>query len=375
MGVAPALNRGRILVVVYGHVADTMAAIPGLRSLRKAAPEARIEVLVIRASEPVLRHCPYVDEVLSWRDFQLKGSKVARIEKAAALGALGMRLRRRNYDSVLVFHRSFRSIRRLAVLSGARVSAGISQGQDGYSHPVAAPSGTFSSRDENSEVLAAVGVVEDGGPLELWTTPEEEAAASRLLGSVARGPLVGLHPGSDWSCQQWLPSSFAEVGRRLQALTGASVVITGSTSEIPLQEEIVDGLAGRFVRAAGATTFGDLVALIRRLDLLICVNSAPAAIARAVGTRAVVLLGPEDARLTGLEADHRISVLQPGARLEPGSWCEFGRWGVLSGCESPMCRAISGLDQLLPEHVVKTATRMLGVRANSHAGMELEVAR
>ena len=368
-------GRQRILVIVYGHVADTMAAIPGLRSLRKANPSARIEALVVRASEPVLRHCPYVDEVISWRDFQLKGTRLAKIEKTAMLGALGLRLRRRGYDAVLVFHRSFRSIRTLASFSGATVTAGVSKGLDGYSHPASVPAGIFSSRDENRSVLAAVGVYEDGGPTELWTTADEEDVASALLRTDGRGPLIGLHPGSDWSCQQWLPSRFGEVGRSLQSQTGATVVITGSSSEAGLQDEIVDGLVGPYVRAAGATTFGELVAVIRRLDLLISVNSAPAAIARAVGTPAVVLLGPEDARLTGLEAGPQVRVLQPGTRYAPGSWCEFGRWGVLSGCESPMCRAISGLDQLRPEDVVAAALPMLGVATSRRTHAVLELAR
>jgi len=356
------LDGRRVLVVIYGHVADTVAATPGLRSLRKAYPRSRIEALVIEASGPVLRGCPYVDEVLTWKDFQLKGTRFARVEKTAALGALGWRLRQRRYDAVLVFHRSFRAIRRLASVSGAAVRAGVSGGRDGYTHWAPPPDGVHSSRDENRRVLEAIGVEEDGGPMELWTTTSDQAAADRLLAGSGSGPLIGLHPGSDWSCQQWLPESFAAVGRALQGRLGARIVITGSASELSLQEGIADGLAEAPVRAAGATSLGELVALIRRLDLVICVNSAPAAIARALGTRAVVLMGPEDPRLTGLEPGAMLGIMQPGRRLAPGSWCEFGRWGVLSGCESPMCRAISGLDQLEPADVTAAAMKLLELK-------------
>jgi ADP-heptose:LPS heptosyltransferase len=356
------LDGRRILVVIYGHVADTMAAVPGLRSLRRAYPRARIEALVIEASEPVLLGCPYVDEVLTWKDFRLKGTRLARLEKSASLGALGWRIRQRGYDAVLIFHRSFRAIRRLAAVSGASVRAGVSDGRDGYTHCLPPPEGVHSSRDENRRVLESIGVKDDGGPLELWTTSQDQVAADRLLADPRGGLVIGLHPGSDWSCQQWLPESFGAVGRALQARLGARIVITGSASELSLQEGIAAELAEAPVRAAGATSLGELVAVIRRLDLIICVNSAPAAIARAVGTRAVVLMGPEDPRLTGLQPGSRLDIMQPGNRLAPGSWCEFGRWGVLSGCESPMCRAISGLDQLDPADVTAAATRLLGSR-------------
>ncbi|MHB8612394.1 MAG: glycosyltransferase family 9 protein [Candidatus Dormibacteraceae bacterium] len=353
------LDGRRVLVVIYGHVADTMAAVPGLRSLRRAYPRSRIEALVIEASGPVLRGCPYVDDVLTWRDFRLKGTRLARLEKSTSLGALGWRIRQRGYDAVLIFHRSFRAIRRLAAVSGAPVRAGVSDGRDGYTHWVPPLDGVHSSRDENRRVLEAIGVKEDGGPLELWTASQDQAEADRLLAGSGNGPLIGLHPGSDWSCQQWLPERFAAVGRALQAQIGARIVITGSASELALQEGIAAGLANPPVRAAGATSLGELVAVVRRLDLVICVNSAPAAIARAVGTRALVLMGPEDPRLTGLEPGSKLGIMQPGLRLAPGSWCEFGRWGVLSGCDSPMCRAISGLDQLEPADVAATALQLL----------------
>jgi ADP-heptose:LPS heptosyltransferase len=353
------LDGARILVLVYGHVADTMAAVPGLRSLRKAYPSARIDALVVSASHPVLRECPYVDEVITWGDFQLKGSRLARAEKAAVLAGLSLRLRRRKYDAALVFHRSFGSIRRLARLSGAPVTAGVSDGRDGYTHWSPAPAGPHSSREENRRVLESLGVEEDGGPLELWTSRDDDAAADRLGVTAERRPLVGLHPGSDWSCQQWLPDRFAAVGRQLQDRLGATIVITGSGSETVLQEDVARGLGAKTVRAAGKTTLGELAAVIRRLDLLVCVNSAPAAIAQAVGTPAVVLLGPEDPRLTALVAGPRLGIVQPGERLAPGSWCEFGRWGILSNCESPMCRGISGLDRLDVQEVVGVAMRVM----------------
>lgn len=359
-------QRGRVLVIVYGHVADTLVSVPALRSLRRALPRARLEVLCLRSVAPVLRGCPYVDELVAWDDFKRKHGRRARLEKAAQLARLGVRLRARRYDAALVLHRSFRALRRLAVLSGAAVTAGVSDGGDGYSHPASpAAGGVESPREENRRVLRALGIEEDGGPLELWPTPEERTAARRLVGEAH--PLIGLHPGSDWSCQQWLPARFAAVGVALQR-AGARVVITGSAAERRLQEEIAAGLDEEPVRCAGRTSLGELVAVIQQLDMLVCVNSAAAAIARAVGTPAVLLLGPEDPRLLGLTGGERVQVLQAGSRLQPGSWCELGRWGVLSGCESPICRGLGGLDQLHTEAVVQAALALLGSYASTRSG-------
>jgi ADP-heptose:LPS heptosyltransferase len=366
--VSGSINPGKILVIVYGHIADTMAAIPGLRSLRAFYPSATVEVLALESAKPVLERCPYIDELITWRDFQHKGDRVAKVEKLALITALGWRLRRNGYDMTLVFHRSSGAIRRLTFVVGSPVRAGVSYGDDRYTHPVAPAVGVESSREENRRVLAAVGVHEDGRETELWTQKADSEWAAKFLEGLP-APRIGIHPGSDWSCQQWLPDRFAQVASRLQAATSAGVVITGSAGETELEAEITAGMSEPPVQGCGRTSFAQFVEVVRHLDLLICVNSAAAAVARVVGTPAVVLLGLEDARYTGVADTEVLKVIQPHAPTS-GGWCEFGRWGVLSGCNSPMCRGLGGLARLEPDAVVGAALALLreGAFGGPHGG-------
>lgn len=352
------LNDSKILIIAYGHLADTMAAIPALRSLRAAYPSASIDVLALESAEPVLRPCPYIDRLIIWRDFQHKGQRGARLEKASVLASMAFKLRRSGYDATLVFHRSSGAMRKLAAWVGSDVRAGVSGGGDEYTHASAPDPQVESSREENRRVLNSIGVDEDGGALEVFTSAEDVEWAETILGHRS-GPRVGIHPGSDWACQQWLPKRFAEVGRSLQNTVGATVVLTGSRGEIGLENEIVDGLLEAHIRACGRTTFGQFVELIRRLDVLICVNSAAAAVAAAIGTPAVVLLGLEDARYTGIKSDLNRILIQPQITNHGGGWCEFGRWGVLSGCDSPMCRGLGGLGDVAPSMVTTQALALL----------------
>jgi hypothetical protein len=220
--------------------------------------------------------------------------------------------------------------------------------------------GVESSTQENARVVAALGAAVDGRGLELWTEPADSAWAAQFLASE-KHPVIGVHPGSDWSCQQWLPARFAEVARSLQTSVSAAIVITGTADELDLAEEIQAGLFQPALNACGQTTFGGFVEVVRRLDLLICVNSAAAAVARAVGTPAVVLLGLEDARYTGVADGDALTVLQPHGSVG-GGWCEFGRWGVLSSCNSPMCRGLGGLSALEVPVVVEAALDLISGR-------------
>ena len=347
-----------MLVLAYGHIGDTMAAIPALRSLRHAWANARIEVLVVGAASPLLRRCPYIDELITWSDFRHKGTRIARVEKAATVSSLAARLRLRRYTATVVLHHSTGAMRMLANLIGSPVRAGILARGASYTHPGEPAGGIESARQENARVLAALGITADEQPVEVWTSATAVDAAAELLGETPR-PVVGMHPGSDWSCQQWLPARFAAVGDRVHRDTGAAIVLTGSVNEVRLQDEITLEMTAPVLRLASRTSFEVFVEIIRSLDLLICVNSAAAAIADALGTPSLILLGPEDGRHTGVASGAQRRVLQPGGRLAPGSWCELSRWGVLSGCESPMCRGVAGLDQLSADHVAAEAIEML----------------
>jgi ADP-heptose:LPS heptosyltransferase len=343
-----------------------MAAIPALRTLRAAQPSATIEVLALESTRPVLGPCPYIDRLITWRDFQHKGDRAARVEKLARITSLGLQLKRNRYDATLVFHRSSSAMRKLASVVGSPMRVGVSSGGDHYTHPMPPGPDVESSSRENVRVVAALGALEDGGGLELWTEPTDSAWAAQFLAGE-RHPLIGIHPGSDWSCQQWLPSRFAEVARSLQASEAAGIVITGSRGEMELADAIEREMGQPPLNACGQTSFARFVEVVRRLDLLICVNSAAAAVARAVGTPAVVLLGLEDARYTGVSDSRVLRVIQPSGPAHGGSWCEFGRWGVLSGCNSPMCRGLGGLAAVEPPAVVEAAVELLSTSRAAQA--------
>ena len=57
---------GRILVVCTRYIGDTVLAIPFLRNLRRAFPDAAIDVCAEGGSRMVLADCPYVDELVCW---------------------------------------------------------------------------------------------------------------------------------------------------------------------------------------------------------------------------------------------------------------------------------------------------------------------
>ncbi len=137
--------------------------------------------------------------------------------------------------------------------------------------------------------------------MDLPLAPEDESAADRILSGFPR-PLIGVHIG--WGPQGrkrrqatrlrgWSPANFVELIRMVTASTKSHIVLTGSAEDARDTKNVVtQSPAGRVHSLAGRTTVREMAAVIRKLDLLISVDSGPCHMAAALGTPLVVLWGP-----------------------------------------------------------------------------------
>jgi ADP-heptose:LPS heptosyltransferase len=140
-------------------------------------------------------------------------------------------------------------------------------------------------------------------PMEVHLAPRDEMRAAEMLGGLPR-PWIGLHAGygpprRKDSRQQgerlkaWGAENFARLGAMLRERHGASLVLTGGSSDLPVTSSISE-LLGKPVPLvlAGRTSVREMAAVIEQLDVLVSVDSGPAHVAAALGTRLVVLWGP-----------------------------------------------------------------------------------
>jgi heptosyltransferase-2 len=94
----------RLLVIRYRFIGDTVLAIPFLRNLRRAFPQAIIDVLAEPVSGDTLAHCPYKNDLLYFAPRAKASSPHPR-----TLLACARMLRERCYDRVYILRRSFSS--------------------------------------------------------------------------------------------------------------------------------------------------------------------------------------------------------------------------------------------------------------------------
>jgi len=136
-------------------------------------------------------------------------------------------------------------------------------------------------------------------------TEAERTEVDALLATrgLATGEYTVIHPGAGHSSKQWPPERWAAVTSSLLEQAAGWVVLTGSEAERNLCEDVARNLSAgqraRVLNLAGATSLGQLAAVLERARLVLGVDSGPLHLAAALGRPTLRLFGPSDAAIWG----------------------------------------------------------------------------
>jgi len=277
-------------VAAVGLVAPMLAAV------RLAHPAAKIDLLVGEQAYPLFAHDDRFDKVVLSLLYERRHRRLPRLWAALTACALIARLGL-GYDLVITYlwGSSWLNLIAGAVGRGRRI---------GYRHRfpglLTSDLGTYGNRGDipaNLRLLEAARISPPDSRSPLALVPDEGAveAASRLLtarGRRQKGPLVVMHTGSDWGCQQWLPARWAALADRVVEEHDADVVFTGLASEVGYVEHIRAKMRLASLSIAGETSLSQLAAVIALADLCVTVDSVAHDMAQGLGTPTVVLAGP-----------------------------------------------------------------------------------
>ena len=308
----------RILLLRLERVGDLLMALQAIRTVRRFAPAARIDIVVGSWNAGLASVIEGVDHVET-----LNVPWMARDDDGASWLTLTRRAlswRERQYDLGINIEGDIRSNALLA-LSGATRRVGFEMGGGG---PLLTETVTFSDGvhiADNLQRLVSTAfasyeaaVDPSPGVLDLacrLPIPDESArrAESLLADAGASGALIGIQGGAGREIKQWDPVRFAEVGSMLAREYDATLVLTGTKDERRVTDQLMSVLPPD-VRVVDLATDLDLLALaaiLNRLDLFISCDTGPMHLAAAVGTPIVAIFGPSlPSRYAPLSARSRI---------------------------------------------------------------------
>jgi len=269
----------RILVINVARIGDTILAVPVLRALRAAYPEAEIVCLAHPKRVDVLQGLPQID-------------RTAAISKRSApfMGWLG-----KAYDLALVFGHepallayALRAARRVIALPtgnaavDARLFAAIPD--KGIQHAV----------DDRLRWLEPLGIPATSRRLDYHVTDAERQAALNWIDKHCgqRRPRVGFQIASfpTKAYRNWPLENFQNLGHRLGArYPDAEILIFGDRPDSAAGEKLAKALGRHCHCLAGKLSLRQTLALMEALDLYVGVDTGPTHLAGALGVPMVAM--------------------------------------------------------------------------------------
>lgn len=313
----------RLLVVRLGALGDILHALPAMTALRQAHPDWGIDWVLeprwraLLATEGGVRLSPAqpIVDNLHFAPTKQWGKAPFSRQTLDEIRALRAALREGEYDAVLDLQGAIRSAV-LARFSSCDRRIGAAEPWERaarwlYTERVA----TRGTHVIEQDVELASAVVGDAlRPVQPWLPMDPVAGdwADKLLSATARSAVL-LNPGAGWGAKRWPVERYAVVAQGLIEC-GCRVLVNAGPGEEALAEVIVRSTGG--AATALACTLAQLIALTRRIALVIAGDTGPLHLACALGRPVVGIYGPTDPSRNGPFGTQFIVLRSPRSRRD-----------------------------------------------------------
>lgn len=297
----------RVLCIKFWGIGSLQMLTPAATHLRRAHPNASIELLTLRDNDAFARGLGTFDDVVTL-DVATRRGPIGWCALFLRIARLVRRLRAARYDAVYDFEFFTRFSALVTLATGARATHGFAAPSvwRGAFHARTVPFNRYWHVARNFRALAGG---EDGGEVEpealvpFRVAEAHDRAVERHLAAAGIAPdgafvVLNANAGQLSLERRWPRESFAALARALVREDGLPVVFVGAKAERDYVAAIVRdaraGLAhGVVLDLAGALSVGELAALLARAACVVTNDSGPMHVAAALGAPTVGLFGPE----------------------------------------------------------------------------------
>jgi heptosyltransferase-1 len=335
-------SKFRLLVVRLGAMGDILHALPAVTALRQAHPGWVIDWVVepkwrmlLAADAATGRDTgagvplqPVVDRLYFAPTRLWRTAPLARTTREA-IGALRRELKAGAYDAVVDLQGALRSAM-IARLAGSRRRIGEAAPREGparwlFTERVATRGAHVVEQDLEIAAAIAGDDLRYTAPL-LPADPSAEVWAEELFSRSPRTPHVLINPGAGWGAKRWPVERYATAAQGLIG-RGCRVLVNAGPGEEALSNAILQATAGAALPLSASLEH--LIAVTRRIALLIAGDTGPLHLACALGKPVVGIYGPTDPSRNGPYGT-RSKVLRNPASIRDHSRIETPEAGLLT---------------------------------------------
>ena len=303
------MNKERILIVEVNWLGDVLFSTSAIRALREKYPKAFISCLVHIRCKEILEANPNIDHIITLDEEGWHRGFFGKLK-------LINQLRKLNFDTVYLFHRSFtRTL--ICFLSGIKNRIGYYTRKrgllltdkvtpiEGLQHRASYP---YYLITRNIEAIT-----KDNLRCDFFVSSFHQNFVENILqqsGIDLKKPVVSLHPAGNWPLKRWPKEHFAQLADGLIERFSVNVVFSGATKEKKLIKEILSLMKNKAVDLSGLLKLKQLGTLFLKSALVISADSGPLHIAIALKRPVVALYGPTSIEITGPLTEKDVVVLQ-----------------------------------------------------------------
>ncbi len=310
----------RVLIVKTSALGDIIHALPVLDYLHQVVPGIEVDWVVEKPFRELLAGNPLVSQLHTvctkvWRRFPFA------VETRRDIAALKETLRERRYDIVFDIQGNLKSGIFTRLSQGVRrYGFDRDELQEVYNllfttHQVPV---RRQDRHVTDKCLRVVSVPfgKDFIGMELVSTiataPEDDAAAEALMQTMGDGLVFLFHYGTTWQTKFWSEQGWAELGKSVLDRYHDSTILFSWGNE--QERQVVTGIAraiGPGARVMERYSLKGLVAVLKKVDLVVGGDTGPVHLAAAVGTPTVSFYRASDGSRSGPRGKHHAVIQSP----------------------------------------------------------------
>lgn len=291
----------KILLVQLAGIGDLVMATPAISSVRERFPDAYIALLTIKRTKDLLKNSKDLDRIFS---LDYGGRFQIGLLFNQKNWCTISELRKQKFDLAVNLYQIYSlkgalQLYLLFKLMNIKFIVGRDTEGKGFFLNLKIKETVTRSEHEvesNLRLVELLGAKIQTKNLHLDNDSQDENFIAKLLAEYSvyhKDLLIGINPGSAWRLtRRWLPERFAQTADEIINKYSAKIVFTGSTKETRVSDEIISLMKNKPINTTGKLNIPQLVALIKRCNLYISVDSGPMHIAVAVGTPLVAIYGP-----------------------------------------------------------------------------------
>lgn len=306
----------RVLIVKTSSLGDIVHALPVLDYLHRVSPGIEVDWVVEEQFAAILEGNPLIAQLFRVRT-KIWRKKLLTRTTLREIAAVRSALQKRAYDLVFDIQGNFKS-GLVTLASGARSRLGFCREelQERVNAWFTTRQIPLRPQDRHitSKYLRIVSVPfgKDFNGMQLVssivTSSDEDAEAAALLATLGEGLVFLFHYGTTWQTKFWSQEGWVETAQGLlQRYQDSTILFSwGNDSERQAVTEIARAI-GPGARVLDHYPLKGLIAILKKVDLVIGGDTGPVHLAAAVGTPTVSLYRSSDGARSGpLGAQHVI---------------------------------------------------------------------